>query len=131
MIAKLARWFLFGVAFPLVPLLANYLWVGGHEQTTVQAVLRNGELYLITTTMCAVALGEVLGSAGRFQTAKIILGGGTALIMVLAIMLFVNVSEVRALKAVVDDGYTLRTSLLVFFFGVITCTSCVALSEAQ
>lgn len=130
--AKIARWLLFGIVFPVVPLAANYLWLGLREEAPdFSAVLRNGELLLVTSIMCATALGEIIGTQEKYPIAKIVAGGLTAAIMMLAIMLFVNISEVRLNHGKISDVSIMSRSLIAFCFGIITCTSCVALSEAK
>jgi amino acid permease len=130
--AKLARWLLFGIIFPIVPLIANYLWLGMHEEPQgVAVVIRNGELLLVTSVMCAVALGEIIGTSDKLPTTKILAGGATIIIMMLAIMLFVNISDVRFNNGKISDASIMTRSLITFFSAIFTCTSCVAVSEVK
>lgn len=129
MIAKTVRWLFFSVFFSLVPILADYGWAFGNSAVDVpnlSAVLRHGELYLLSSALAAIGLGEVIGVNQNWQIPKIITGGISILNICFATFLYTYINNSGAERAAI---YWSSKSLLFFAFSCIVATSCVALSE--
>jgi len=75
---KLTRWCVFGVAISLVPL--GFAWISlattPGTLPTLNAVLKNGALFLITAAISGAAIGELVGSGPTRIRLKLAAGGG-------------------------------------------------------
>jgi hypothetical protein len=91
--AKLQRWLYFSVSVALLPIFFNILgWIitQGFTVNFVK-ILGGGDLFLISTTLCAVALGELLEVAAIPRTipAATTRALGAAYIIIIAISSFI------------------------------------------
>ena len=90
--AKLSRWIIFGVALTLVPLALRYFILSLYTpHPNVKVILEDGELLLISSMMCAGAIGEFVGSAATYRVWKIIVGGSSACILLATAFFFAAV----------------------------------------
>jgi hypothetical protein len=130
--AKLARWVGFGIATSLMPLLFNYLaLLLSNKAPTVAFIVRDGQLLLIVSAMCSVALGEMIGSGPKLQVAKIFSGAATGANLFLSSGLFAYIAVVRADNGLLSDYYVSSVSYTLFAFAIFSCTTCIALSETR
>ena len=68
-IVRLTRWLVFSILFALFPFFFNMIdgiLIGSDVSTT--SLFGNGQLFLISTTLCAVAVGELLGVSSTKST---------------------------------------------------------------
>lgn len=144
MAAKLARWLLFSVLFSLIPLVIDFVSELARTNGSLawDSFGRHGELYLLASAMCAVGLGEILGSREKAIIPKISAGGAAALIIALATALY-TISASDAALALAHQAGTqvsanetfaknvLNYSGLMFLFACVVSTSCIALSEVK
>jgi hypothetical protein len=127
--AKIARWLLFSVAFSLVPIIANYLLAVGKSSKAfppLSTVIQHGELFLLSTGLAAVGLGEVIGANQRAKIIKIITGGVSSINMLLSTLLFATLNNTPDELA---TSYFSYLSFWIFLFTCVVATSCVVLSE--
>ena len=93
--AKLARWALFSVIFSLLPLTFNYLRLGldAPSLPNLVTVMRSGEVFLITASMCSAAIGDVIATTKKREISKIISGGALLLLLAASTGLFVYIAS--------------------------------------
>jgi hypothetical protein len=123
--AKLARWMLFSVLFSLLPLTFNYLRLAldGGSLPSITPVIRGGELFLITASMCSVAIGDVIATSKTREIAKIISGGASLLLLATSTGFFVYFASKNGQ---LSESVILTSSLWVFGSAAISCAVCVA-----
>ena len=123
-IAKLARWALFSVLLSLLPLAFNYfrLALNASSLPDVVAVLRGGEIFLITASMCSVAIGDVVATTKAREISKIMGGGSSLLLLVASTGLFVYVASSNGQ---VSDSVVFSSSMYVFAAAALSCAVCV------
>ena len=82
---KLLRWFLFSVPASLVPLALTYFShrIDRHA-VRLEMLLGRGELLLVTTTLGAAALGELIPASRENAVAKVLAGGASVLMIVIS-----------------------------------------------
>jgi hypothetical protein len=131
MVFKLSKWVLFGVIVSIVPLAYSYLnLLIKSKPATLQQILGGGELLIVVSAMCAGAVGEMIGTKSTFVFFKLVSAGSTIVILILSTLTFATVTEARSSQApVLDLSVVETTSLFLFAFGILTCASCIALSE--
>jgi hypothetical protein len=128
--AKIARWLLFSVIFSLVPILASYLLAVANTSAgfpPLATVAKHGELFLLSSALAAIGLGEVIGVNQKGQIYKIITGGFSCINIGLSTFLFVFTNNAADLAA----SYFSSVSYWMFLFSCVVATSCVALSEIR
>jgi uncharacterized membrane protein len=59
---KLVKWFLFSVVVALLPLI--FAWLITAPKGISQAISK-GELFIISATICAAAIGDLIGKAKK------------------------------------------------------------------
>ena len=132
MIGKLARWVVFGVVFSLAPLIFNYLHLLlKDKEPTIAVIIQDGELFLIISAMCSIALGELIGSGGKFLVAKVIASGVALLLLCVSAFLFVDINDARLALIPYDSGLVSSISLFIFGMAFVACGCCIALSEVR
>ena len=129
---KVSRWLIFGVLISLVPLFWSYEnLIIKAQPASMAKILGNGELLIIVWALCASSLGELFGSDSGYKGFKIVSGGLTLIVPITSALLFASITEARVEGVKVDDGAIVTTSLLLFLFGIFSCSSCVILSEIR
>jgi hypothetical protein len=130
MLQKLTRWLIFSVLLALVPIAVSCVVQVAHgKELRISPALAHGELLLITASLCAASCGELFGTAPRYALGKIIAGGLSVLILVLATLLFSEVVSAWASGVPLVESITARTSMVLFCTSVVACGSCIALAE--
>lgn len=131
MIDKIARWFFCGVLIALVPLAYSYInLLMKSEPVTFSKTVNRGELLIIVWTLCAGAIGELFGNNQTHPTYKIVSGGLCTVVLVSSALLFASISEARISNGrSLNDTIIMTASLVLLVMGLITCASCIALSE--
>ncbi len=131
---KLTRWWIFSILFALIPFLFKILVVLSmkhHDEQPERGLLvflfGQGELLLVSTSLCAVAIGEVFGITTD-SIAKNLASGG-------ALFLIAVASFYYAMVSTMGDKLTppaiIIISAVIFFFSVITSSFCILLTETQ
>lgn len=127
--AKLQRWLYFSVSVALLPIIFNILgWIITQGFTVdFVKILGDGDLFLISTTLCAVALGELLEVAAIPKTipAATTRALGAAYIIIIAvssfIYSFVSIGEFFSSGTrIVKHDIVAHISFWVFIVSVIT-----------
>jgi hypothetical protein len=131
MLSKVTRWFFFGVLIAVVPLAYSYEnLVIKLQPASVSKITSGGELLIVVWTLCAGAIGELFGNGPKLPIPKIIAGGLCTIILVFSALLFGSIFEARVEQKPLDEQAILIASVSLFLGGVVTCTCCLALSEA-
>jgi hypothetical protein len=126
-VEKLLRWAIFGVIVALVPLAFAYVSLMLNGTPDLSKVLGNGELLIVVSAICAGGVGELIGSGNEYQAWKIISGGLTVVVLILSALLFANVIDHKG--GTYNENTVEYISLSMFVFGVLSCGSCISLSE--
>jgi hypothetical protein len=92
-IIKLIGWIVFSVCFAMLPFLFNLIndFSRGIDVTLV-SLFGDGQLLLVSTTLCAVAVGELFGVASTKSIATHLLGGLTIILIAITSFYYANVS---------------------------------------
>ena len=130
MLHKIIRWVLFSVIFSLAPLLASWLWAAANSKTFVSpmTVVSQGDLYLLASGFGAVGIGELIGINQKWISAKLVIGGFSALNIVLSVFLY---AALRNSTPDTNAEFLTLTSFWLFAISCIVSTSCMALSEMK
>jgi hypothetical protein len=132
-IDKLIRWALFGVSFALLPIVFNALSAATRNQPiTLELLLRNGELLLISTAIAAGAAGELVGgdqaTGSRLRPGLI----GLSVIVVCASSLwFADIAAAVRSGIQINEGLVAGGSIIVFVLTAITAACCIVVSELK
>jgi len=127
---KTLRWVFFGVMISLLPLFYSYQSLTIRSQVASwDKIIGNGELLVIIWALCAGAIGELFGATPNYAISKVISGAAALLVLILSALLFADVTGARAAGAKIDEVVVVSTSIWLLVFGIISCASCVALSE--
>ncbi|MFZ5911684.1 MAG: hypothetical protein ACOYYU_16855 [Chloroflexota bacterium] len=130
---KLVKWVIFSVIVSLLPLFINLLllYLNG-IYLTIAYFSPHGELLLISVTICAIAIGDVIGTGKKYLALKLLAAGGCVLILIFSSSIFAILSlgsiipENSATASAITDF-----SLITFLFSLLTSSGCVYLSEVR
>ncbi len=125
---KLIRWCVFGVAIALIPVAfcwASLLTAG--KSATLDRVLENGALLLITAAISGAAIGELVGSGKARIKLKLWAGGGCVVVLMACSLWYAQVSSTTVARPQV----VMWGSIGMFLFGMVSSCSCVVLSEVE
>lgn len=123
---KLIRWCVFGVAIALLPVA--FAWVSlltTGQSATLNEVLENGALLLITAAISGAAIGELVGSGRARIKLKLCAGGGCVVVLMACSLWYAQVSSTTVIRPEV----VMWGSIVMFLFGMVSSYSCVVLSE--
>jgi len=141
---KLIRWLIFSVALALVPLGVGWLIQLTHNQEpTLESLLAHGELLLIAAALCAAAVGELIGSGDALLGRKLVAGGISLVLVVVAAIYFADVAASHAVQNAMvlaqepsgfmrehlDFGVLAQASIVIYCSGFVASMSCIILSE--
>jgi hypothetical protein len=125
---KLLRWFMFSVLASLVPLALTYFShrIDRHA-VRLEMLLGRGELLLITTTLGAAALGELIPANRENAIAKVLAGGASVLMIVISSVCFAAIQSRNN-----ADPRPVAVLSLAFFFGtLLAAASCLFYSHQE
>ncbi|WP_420127621.1 hypothetical protein [Longimicrobium sp.] len=113
---KLVRWLMFSVLVSLVPLAMTYFGLRlDRRQVHLEMLLGRGELLLISTTLGAAALGELL-PGGRDNAIGKLLAAGTSRVGILVCSFYFATIQSRTApdaQAILAASVWLFTGMLV------------------
>ena len=123
---KLTRWLIFSVLISLVPLFTSYagLLLDGRP-ASLHTLTGRGELLLITTTLAAAAIGELIPSGRERGTQKLLAGGSCIVIVLFSSLLFAAVQS----RAQSDASLVFALSLSLFCGTLLASGSCLYLAH--
>lgn len=127
--AKTLRWLIFSVVLAVVPVAGALfmLWIKGKPHD-LEFVLADGGAFLIIASICAAAIGEMVGSSPNHRLWKIICSGATMVLLLFSAIIFASIAEAKMSNGL-DNGAIASLSTIVFICGSISAGACVALSE--
>jgi hypothetical protein len=128
---KLTRWIFFGALVSLLPLAFTYMDLQLRGQTvTLEKLLGNGELLVIVWVLSASAIGELIGAPDAAPMLKIVFGGLTFIVIIMAALFFSSIAELRATNAdKVDNHFIVIASIALYIGSLIPCSVCIVTSE--
>ncbi len=103
---RMLRWILFGVIFPLVPIVSTVIRhsLVVSAQTRTGNVFDNGDWMLISVAIGAAAAGEVLGTKEKYTFMKVLAAGGCLTVVTIAAFSFGNVVQANEAQQRYKDG---------------------------
>lgn len=95
MVGKLVKWLLFSVIVALLPLVFAWwsTFLSGPIKSFAQVVSR-GELFIVSATVCAAAIGDLVGKSHRDQFTTVIAyitSGAAVVILMLSSLFYANI----------------------------------------
>lgn len=129
-IDRVIKWLFFSVLIALVPLIAAYLFmlIKGRNPG-LDDVAGSGELFLVVIALCGAAIGDLLTSAATKAFTKLLSGGLTLVVLLLASLLYAGVSDATTSRDALDSGWVVTISGALFLMGIVSCGCCIAVSE--
>lgn len=129
---KMVKWIIFSVLMALVPLIASALSQATRGSAPMlHELVSRGELLLITAALCARSCGELFGSNESQRVPKLVAGGATIIVMLLAAIYFSDVTASYRASASLDVVVIARTSFALYAASVLVGASCILLSELR
>jgi len=128
--ANVLKWLFFGVLLALVPLGSGWilkLIVGSNS--SLEALISQGELLLITAGLCAAGVGSLIGSGSNLARAKIVSAGSSIIILLLSALVFSFISNPGALSVQPDTEVIMVASILIYICAFFSSGACAYLSE--
>lgn len=124
---SLSKWLFFSVALSLVPIAASILISSTRNGSgSLESGLKHGELLLITVSLCAAAVGDLIGTSKDIPIRKIVSGGGALLILIVSAIYFADISAAISNGAQFDSSQLTKYSLYLFSSGIICSALCVS-----
>jgi len=121
---------MFGAIISLVPLVLAAINLRLQQQPlTLVSLIGDGQLLIIIPVLTASAMGELFGSGSRFAVGKIILGGLSLIIIVLASYEFATVIQARAAHVAINDDIILTDSFRLFIGCILPSLISIAITE--
>ena len=129
MASQTIRWFIFGVIIALAPLTCRMIISGfsGHYLTMIELCC-GGELFLISSTMAATAVGRLVASGKTLGTLKYIIAGSTLFLLLISSFSYAFVTATVGSSRLIGANIS-STSFVVFIMAAIASGSCVAVGE--
>lgn len=99
-IRRILKWFLFSVLIALAPLAADGLNRLSQISGTISlkpitvGILGHGELLLISAALAADTIGDLIASGEQFKTLKLVTGGASAIIILLASIWYADIAGI-------------------------------------
>jgi hypothetical protein len=130
---KLTRWWIFSVLFALMPFLFKILIILSLEEhlskvnsfiNFMMFLFGQGDLLLISTALCAVAIGEVFGVTTDSITKNVASGG--SLILIAVASFYYAIISVMGEK--LSDNAIILTSIGIFILSVISSSFCILIT---
>ena len=126
MYEKLARWFLFGVLFTLLPFALSYLNLRARSKSVksvkIGSLFARGELLLVSAAIGIAAVGELFGVKDANPLGQIITGGVSLLLVVIQALWYASVSEPNS---DFDADFVGRVSVIFFVMTVLASIACL------
>ena len=126
---KLVRWLIFSVTFAIIPFIFKIAsgMIRGIPFNW-ESLLGGGELFIVSSTLCAVAVGELFGSASKKNFLQIILGGIGILIIALASFAYADVSFGKGELLL---NRVMWISCVLFISSILTSSACIVVTEFE
>ena len=130
---RFAKWLIFGIAFALAPLLADYFIQLIHPRPNVafdwHEILTKGELLLISSAIAGAAVGEIIGTGRAWLPFKIITGGACIIITIISALLYSAVASDLRLNVAYDRAALVTNSIYIFWATIIASAGCILAAE--
>ncbi|MDM8560771.1 hypothetical protein [Candidatus Parabeggiatoa sp. HSG14] len=132
-IRKLIRWFIFSIIITLLPIILSALSLETMGKLdSLSQLIAHGELLLIATAISAAAVGELFISSSKLKILKVIVGGATITVLMIAASYFAEISTTYLSGVTFDTqqiDVIVETSLWIFGISVFLAGCCLLLSE--
>ena len=135
-IKKITRWIFFSVIIAFLPIIFK-LFVALIQDSPdtyinvfyqkLNEIYVKGELLLLSSALCAAAIGELFGAPSAFAVTKIIAGGVATIVIIIASFCFAYLDNMTQNQVRLDAIETISVCMLVASF--ISSGACIILSE--
>ena len=123
---RITRWLIFSVLVSLLPVIFSALvLLTGQGISSITVLLSGGELLLISSAICAGAIGEIVTSTNRNKIGRVLAGGGSVIILASSSFWFAHIVSSES----VNGDVVAWGSIYIFGLTVLTGMSCISLSE--
>lgn len=140
---RFIKWFTFGVAFALAPLLGDYLTNSLHVTTSSSAaintvtptslrltdVILKGELLLVAAGIAGAAVGELIGSSKNWLSFKFIAGGCCIILLLLVSQLYATTANNIRMEVSYNTEILVENSIWLFIFTLVAGAGCILIAE--
>jgi hypothetical protein len=128
MAERLVKWTFFSVLVALLPLVFAYLIpaVGG-KAATVTAVIGKGELFVVSASLCAAAVGDLIGKSHEDPGRRIfayVAGGSAVVTLMLCSFLYVSASTASS-----EPQTVVSLSITFYVMAMLTGAGSIVLGE--
>lgn len=129
----LGMWCLFGVLFALVPIIFSALSEGIHgESVGVAELVEGGELLLVSTGICAAALGELASQpTDALRGVRGLLSGVAIILILISGLLFADVAGSMRDHEDFDAVRVATASLVIFSIALVTAAVAMVVAEVS
>ena len=118
---KIVQWLFFSVVIATSPIIFNlFKSLGRGEELSMSLLIGRGELLLISSAICAAAIGELFGSSEGNILAKLIIGGSCLILLILSAMWFADISAAIYSSEYINTDRVSTLSLIFFILSIIT-----------
>lgn len=130
---KLLRWGLFGVCFAVLPIAFNAISAATRNGGfSLESLLSNGELLLISAAVSAASAGELFGREEvLMRSTRLFLVGMSFIIVCGSSLWFADIAGATRDQADINEHFIAVGSIIIFFFSAVTGACCVILSELK
>ena len=120
MIDSLGKWFLFGVAMGLLPLLfAIYrAWINNRTDLLAIAFGR-GELLLLAVSLCGASLGDLLWTRAEFVSAEGFLAGCLALLIASGAFMYADQTAAGRTPRIQGTPTAIRHAVILYLLALV------------
>jgi hypothetical protein len=127
---KALRWMIFNVVIALIPLAARAIIALFHKKpVSIEAILLDGELLLVTAAINAGAIGELIGTANKRGLYQIVVVGASMVSLIFSCLLYAHIIATGSTG--LDEAIIYKTSIGLFGVTFIAGLNCIILSELE
>ena len=131
---RLGRWLIFAVLLSLLPIFLGALNIVTRKASTLSldALIGQGDLLLVTSAVCGAALSDLIGGHdSRFRTLRLYCGCSAGVVLLAAATWFANVATTSNDGFPLDHHAIATGSLWLFGSALIAGLSCLIVVEVS
>ena len=132
MFEKLLSWAMFSVLLALIPIFFSALQrlIRGHSFKASE-LIENGELLIVSATLSAGAVGELVNGISKYSIFSTIVLGSTIILLIVSAMAFATIVTARYDTEKVQLNYRAISimSIVLFSLSVVSSGSCITLGR--
>jgi len=126
---RIIKWIIFGVILALAPIGFDYLNQATHvDAPRFTEVISKGELALVCAGIAGAAIGELIGSGKDLLALKMISGGGSVVIVLVAAAWYAQIASDARAGAPYNKDTVASYSIWLLFFTIVSSIGCMLTS---